>query len=94
MLKSSKWAPWQPPEDYLQSLEERERSSQVAGRLPTYIQRGHNLTPFMADCLPCLNYFWRPLVSHGPCAGQSYHSMRRYEAGRAFCTMRLILGHA
>ena len=31
MLKSSKWAPWQPSEDYLDSLEQRAASSQVAG---------------------------------------------------------------
>ena len=33
MLKSSKWAPWQPPQDYLESLEQRATSSQVAGNL-------------------------------------------------------------
>ncbi len=31
MLKSSKWAPWQPSEEYLDSLEQRAASSQVAG---------------------------------------------------------------
>ena len=31
MLKSSKWAPWQPSQDYLDSLEQRAASSQVAG---------------------------------------------------------------
>ena len=72
MLKSSKWAPWQPPEDYLQSLEERESSSHVAGILPTCIPTSEdNLTPFMADSLPWLNPFLRPLASHGPCADQT-----------------------
>ena len=34
MLKSSKWAPWQPPQDYLDSLAQRAASSQVAGEAP------------------------------------------------------------
>ena len=34
MLKSSKWAPWQLPDDFLQSLEQREASGRVAGSMP------------------------------------------------------------
>lgn len=44
MLKSSKWSPWQPPQDCMDSLEQRAASSQVAGALlfaPTLANYSH-----------------------------------------------------